>query len=67
MGMPSITGIGLAGSGYKLLKRPAIMLDAAEERNHTPISKQANRLGDSLDTMDNPMGDMHSSPKVIMK
>ena len=67
MGIPNSTGMGLAGSGYRVLKSPAMRLEAAVDRNHTPIKRQAKRGGESLDTMDRPMGEMQSSPRVIMK
>jgi len=67
IGILHSTGIGLAGSGYSVLKRPAMRLEAAVDRNQTPIKRQAKRGGDSLETMDRPMGDMHNSPRVIMK
>ena len=61
-----IGAIFLDGSGYKLDRKPAIKLDAAADRNHTPIKRDMNLAGDSLVTADNPIGDMQSSPKVII-
>jgi hypothetical protein len=63
---PNNIGAVLAGSGYKLDKNPAIKLEAAADRNQTPIKSDMNRAGDSFVTADNPMGDIQSSPKVII-
>lgn len=65
--IPNKVGMGIPGSGYKLLKSPAIIFDAADERNHTPIIRQENRSGDNLETIESPIGDMQSSPSVIIK
>ena len=46
---------------------PAIKLATAEERNQKPIKSEAIFFGETLDTMDKPMGDRHSSPKVCKK
>ena len=64
---PIKTGLGLDGLGYNVLKSPAIMFEAADDKNQTPIIKHENFNGDNLDTIDNPMGEIHSSPKVITK
>jgi len=40
------------------------MFAKALVRNHTPISKHVNLAGESLDTIDKPIGDIHSSPRV---
>lgn len=65
--IPKNVGMGLDGLGYSVLKSPAIIFDAAEERNQTPIIKHENLIGDNLDTIDKPIGDIHSSPNVIIK
>ena len=64
IGIPSRYGVGKLGSGYNVLNCPASMLAKALVKNHTPIMRQQNLAGESLDTIDNPIGDMHSSPNV---
>ena len=51
-------------SGYSVLNVPASLLEVAIDKYHTPISNEANRTGDSLLTMDKPMGDRLNSPIV---
>jgi len=46
---------------------PAIKLATAEERNQKPIKREAIFFGETLDTIDKPMGERHSSPKVCKK
>ena len=43
---------------------PAIYFATAEDRNQNPIIKEANFFGDTLVTIDRPIGDKHSSPNV---
>ena len=57
----------LAGSpsiGNNVARLPARMLLAALLINQTPISRLANRTGDSLFTIDRPIGESDSSPMV---
>ena len=64
IGIPKRYGVGKLGSGYNVLNWPASMLANALVKNHTPIMRQQNLAGESFDTIDNPIGDMHSSPNV---
>lgn len=57
-------GVGKLGSGYNVLNYPASILANALVKNHTPIIRQANLAGESFDTIDKPIGDIHSSPNV---
>lgn len=67
MGIPNRVGtVVLEGSGYKHDKKPANILEAAADKNHTPIKRDMNLAGESLVTADSPIGDKQSSPKVII-
>ena len=67
IGIPNKVGtITLEGSGYKQDKNPANILEAAADKNHTPIKRETNLAGESFVTADNPIGDRHNSPKVII-
>ena len=59
--------LGLPASGYKELRDPASLLAVAIDKYHTPISSDAKRAGESLFTIDSPIGDRVSSPVVWMK
>lgn len=54
----------LPASGYRELSDPANLLAVAIDKYQTPISRDANRAGDSLFTMDKPIGESVSSPVV---
>lgn len=64
---PKNVGRGLEGLGYNVLKRPAIKLEAAPDKNQIPIIKHENLTGDNLETIDNPIGEIHNSAIVIIK
>ena len=67
MGIPNKMGTTvLEWSGYKQDKNPANKLEAAADKNHTPIKRETNLAGESLVTADKPIGDKHNSPKVII-
>lgn len=51
-------------SGKSLLNIPAISFDIALLINQTPINKEPSLTGESLATIDNPIGDKQSSPNV---
>ena len=64
IGIPIRYVVGWVGSGYSVLNYPASILATALVRNHTPIKRQQNLACESFDTIDKPIGDMHSSPNV---
>ena len=43
---------------------PARMFATNDEASHTPISIDVRRAGESRETIDRPIGERHSSPKV---
>jgi len=57
-----INDLGFPASGYKPLNMPANLLAVAIDKYHIPISKEANRTGASLLTIDKPIGDNINSP-----
>ena len=44
---------------------PANLFAAAFAKNHVPINKDENLAGDSLETIERPIGERQSSPTVI--
>lgn len=50
--------------GINADKVPANLFAAAFAKNQVPINKEENLIGESLDTIDNPIGDKQSSPIV---
>jgi len=46
---------------------PAVKLATADERNQKPIIREAIFLGDTLETIESPIGERHSSPIVCKK
>lgn len=53
--------------GYNVASLAARMLDAALDKNHIPISNEAKRAGESLLTIERPIGESVSSPIVCMQ
>ena len=51
-------------SGYSELKEPANLLAVAIDRYQTPISNDANLAGESLFTIDKPIGESVNSTVV---
>ena len=45
-------------------KRPAVKFPTTDDKKNTAIIMEANRLGESLFTTDNPTGEIASSPQV---
>lgn len=45
-------------------RKPARILATKDDNIHTPINKDASLGGESLDTVDNPTGEIQSSPMV---
>lgn len=64
IGLPKRNGTGLDGSGYNVLICPARIFAMALVKNHTPIKRHVNLTGESLETIDSPIGDKHNSPNV---
>ena len=46
---------------------PAIKFATADDKNQKPIISDAIFLGETLDTIDKPIGERHNSPKVCKK
>ena len=65
--IPNKLGEGFPFSGYNPLSIPANLFAVADDKNHTPINKDAKRGGESLFTIDKPIGDKHNSPIVCKK
>ena len=64
---PQKDAAGLPSAGSRVASSPARMLLVALLMNHTPISSDAMRAGESLVTSDSPIGDSDNSPMVFNK
>ena len=65
--MPKRLLAALPSDGNSVASCPAKTLEAALLMNYTPISSEARCAGESLLTIDSPIGERQSSPRVWME